>query len=77
MDFERRVTALIVCKKDEPVFSEYATRVEIVDEAAGEFIEVSQPARDGVGGKIAIGSDEWPAIRDAIDELLSNCRDSD
>ena len=76
MGFERRVTAVTLCKKGEPIFSDYATRVEIVDEAAGEFVEVSQAGREG-GGKIAIASDEWPALRDAIDELIAACRDQE
>ncbi len=76
MGFERRVTAVTVCKKGEPIFSDYATRVEIVDEAAGEFVEVSQAGREG-GGKIAIASNEWPALRDAIDELIAACRDQE
>lgn len=76
MGFEMRVTAVTVCKKGEPIFSDYATRVEIVDEAAGEFVEVSQAGREG-GGKIAIASDEWPALRDAIDELIAACRDQE
>lgn len=76
MGFEGRVTAVTVCKKGEPIFSEYATRVEIVDEAAGEFVEVSQAGREG-GGKIAIDPNEWPALRDAIDELIAACRDQE
>ena len=76
MTFEKRITAVTVCKKGEPIFSDYATRVEIVDEAAGEFVEVSQAGREG-GGKIAIASDEWPALRDAIDELIAACRDQE
>ncbi len=74
MEFEKRTTAITVCKAGEPIFSDYATRVEIVDEAAGEFVEVSQEGREG-GGKIAIASCEWPALRDAIEQLLSDCRD--
>ena len=74
MTFEKRVTAITVCKVGDPIFSDYATRVEIVDEAAGEFVEVSQAGREG-GGKIAIASDEWPALREAIEQLLSDCRD--
>ena len=76
MDFEMRVTAVTVSKKGEPIFSDYATRVEIVDEAAGEFVEVSQAGREG-GGKIAVASNEWPALRDAIDELIAACRDQE
>lgn len=76
MQFEKRTTAITVCKTDEPIFSEYATRVEIVDEAGGEFVEVSQPGQDD-GGKIGITAQEWPALRSAIDDLLANCRDHD
>ena len=74
MTFEKRITAVTVCKKGEPIFSDYATRVEIVDEAAGEFVEVSQAGRER-GGKIAIAADEWPSLRDAIGQLLNECRD--
>lgn len=74
MTFEKRMTAITVCKVGEPIFSDYATRVEIVDEAAGEFVEVSQGGRES-GGKIAIASDDWPALREAIDQLLNDCRD--
>ena len=73
MDFEKRVTAVTVCKTGEPIYSDYATRVEIVDEAAGEFVEVSQAGREG--GKIAIAPSEWPELRAAIDDLLAACRD--
>ena len=77
MGFERRVTAVTGCKKGGPIFSsDYDTRVEIVDEAAGEFVEVSQAGREG-GGKSAIACNEWPALRDAIDELIAACRDQE
>lgn len=76
MEFEKRVTAMMVCKKGEPLFGDYVTRVEIVDEAAGEFVEVSQEGREG-GGKIAIAAVEWPVLRGAIDQLLNDCRDHD
>ena len=76
MGFETRVTAVTVCKTGEPIFSGYATRVEIVDEAAGEFVEVSQAGREG-GGKIAIDPAEWPELRAAIDDLLAACRETE
>jgi hypothetical protein len=76
MGFEKRVTAVTVCKRGEPIFSDYATRVEIVDEAAGEFVEVSQAGREG-GGKISIAPPEWPELRAAIDDLLAACRETE
>ena len=72
MDFERRVTAMIVNKKGEPIFSDYATKVEITDEAGGEFVIVSQAGREE--GGVAIASNEWPELRAAIDQLLADCR---
>lgn len=59
----------------EPIFSEMQTTIEIVDEAAGEFVEVSQSGRESDGyGKISFNPDEWPAIRDAINKAVKLCK---
>lgn len=71
--YETRVIAMSVQPQDEPIFSERATMVTIVDEAAGEFVEVSQSGRDDLG-KIAINPEEWPELRDAIDCMITSCR---
>ena len=44
MDYETRTLSILVAPKDQPTFSEYATEIKIVDEAAGEFLEVSNLA---------------------------------
>jgi len=49
MQFETRVTAITVCRNGDPLFSESATLIEIVDEAAGEFVVVRSPASMGAG----------------------------
>ena len=72
--YETRTTALTVAPVGEPTFSEMATTVEICDEAAGEFVEVKQRARVDIG-KIQIYPEEWPALRDAIDRMVAECRD--
>ena len=72
-DYETRVTRLTVVPTDQPIYSEMATSVEIVNEAAGEFLQVKQVGRDG--NTIAIAGDEWPALRAAIDQLIGDCRD--
>ena len=72
-DYEIRVTRLTVAPTDQPIYSEMATSVEIVNEAAGEFVQVKQLGRDG--NTIAIAGDEWPALRAAIDQLIEGCRD--
>lgn len=73
MSYETRKTCVTVVPDNEPLFSEMATVVRIVDEAAGEFVEVSQEGRIDLG-KIAIGTAEWPTLRAAIDEMVSQCR---
>jgi len=48
------------------------TEVEILDEGSGEFLLVSQPL-DSLTG-IRINGDEWPAIRDAIDNAFAEIK---
>lgn len=73
MDYEIRTVGLLVVPKDEPMFSEYATEIKITDEAAGEFVEVSQGGHTDLG-KVCISPEEWLALRDAIDQMVQQCR---
>ena len=73
MIYESRIISMIHLPKDDDIFSEAYTLVRIVDEAAGEFVEVSQEDREG-HGKISIDPDEWPAMRDLIDKMVGECR---
>jgi len=68
-----RTTQVVVLPEDQPVFSELATTVTIVDEGAGEFVEVVQSGRIDLG-KIAINPNEWPALREAIDMMIAQCQ---
>lgn len=69
MTHETRVTRLHVVRTGEPIFDESATSVEIIDEAAGEFVELSQES-----GRIRIDPGEWPTLRKAIDRMVRECR---
>lgn len=68
--YEARVTAVIVNKTDEPIFSETATKIEIDDEAAGEYLKISQDNR-----YIQITPEEWPEIKSQIDKMILQCRE--
>lgn len=68
-----RVLAMIVHKPDESIFSESATRVEIDDEGAGEFVRVRQDRDDG-SQSVTIDVGEWPVLRKVIDEMVKACR---
>lgn len=71
--YETRVTQLSVVPVGETLNSEMCTTVTIVSEAADEFIELEQSGQLAPG-KIAIDPDEWPALRDAIDRMVSECK---
>jgi len=74
-DFETRTTALTVVPVGSPIYVEMATKIEIVDEAAGEFVEVKQcRGRPNDSGSVLIAPEEWPAIRKAIDKMIRACR---
>ena len=68
-----RVTRVVLVPEGEPLFSEMATTVQIEDEAAGEFVEVSQHGAPELG-TIQISPEEWPALRQAINRLVRECR---
>jgi hypothetical protein len=63
---------MIVGVKGEQIFDDSVTEIEIVDEAAGEFLEISQ---DDV--KLRFDAEEWPHVRDAIEKMFKLCRNYD
>lgn len=69
MTYETRVTRLRVTPTGTELFHEFGTSIEIVDEAAGEFVELSQET-----GKIRIDPTEWPTLRAAINRMVAECR---
>jgi hypothetical protein len=73
MTYEIRTTKITVLPKGEPLFHEGATEITIVDEAAGEYLEVSQ-CSDSHEGKIKIDRVEWPTLKAAIERIMKECR---
>ena len=61
-----RVTRLTISPPGEPIFSDQTIDVEIEDDAAGEYIKISNPS----GQSICINPDEWPFVKDAVENLL-------
>ena len=74
--YEVRVTRLTVSPPGEALFSEYASQVSIEDEAAGEFVAVTQQSmRENMPNQeVTIEPKEWPALRGAIDYMFGQCR---
>lgn len=72
MPYETRTMALLVGPDGAPSYSDMVSTISIAQEGSGEFVEVEQHG-PGVG-KIAINPDEWPALRDAIERMIRDCR---
>jgi len=72
MTYETRTTKIIVGVKGEQVFSDSITEIEIIDEAAGEFVEIRQDDK-----KLRFDVDEWPHVRAAINKMVKLCRNYD
>ena len=73
INYETRITQVVVVPEGEPSCSELATTIEIEDEAEGmEFLIVRQNLKPEA--YVRIYPTEWPAIRAAIDDMTARCR---
>ena len=64
--YTTHIVAMIVAPRGQPIYSEQATRIEIQDDAAGPYLELSQE-----DGKVRIDPAEWPELRDAIETMIA------
>ena len=73
INYETRITQVVVVPEGEPVCSELATTIQIEDESEGvEFLSLRQNLKPEA--YVRIYPPEWPAIRAAIDEMMARCR---
>lgn len=67
-----RPTRIHVLPEGEPLYSERATIVQTVNEAAGEFIEIRQVPEQGDEWGIQLNDEEeWNAISAAVADLFA------
>ena len=70
-----RITRISVTPEGCSLFELSATHIDIVDEAAGEFVTLTQHTDDRHGDHVVnINPDEWPAIRAAVNKLIKECK---
>lgn len=71
-----RITRITILPEGEPIFSEMATHIEVEDEAAGEFLVISQDGgnSDRKPNSISITPEEWPTIRAGIEKMMQSLR---
>ncbi|MEQ8767189.1 MAG: hypothetical protein RL885_24980 [Planctomycetota bacterium] len=70
--YTSRTLSMIVHKDGEAIFSDGATRVEIDDEGAGEFVRVRQDRDDG-SQSVTIDVAEWPVLRETVGRMIEAC----
>jgi hypothetical protein len=68
-EYTKRPISWVICRSGTPIFDESCTQITIIDECGGEFLEVEQE-----DGKILLQDDEWPMIREMIDEAFSEIK---
>ena len=70
----QRVTRIHLVQPNEPIFAPYSYTIEIEDEAAGEFIVVTdQNDNEPKPNAICIDPRDWPFLRAAIDRMIYEC----
>jgi hypothetical protein len=75
-NYATRITRVSVLPHNEPILSEKTTHIEIEDEAAGEFVKISQQGgHTDVAKWIVTDPSEWPVIRDAIQFMFDQCKE--
>jgi hypothetical protein len=70
MKYNKRLTQITVVPEGNPIFSELATVITIEDDAAGEYISISQHADESTDQTIKVEPEEWQAIKEAVDRLF-------
>jgi hypothetical protein len=75
-NYEIRITRLTVAPPTACLFDEQSMDIELRDDAGGEFVIVRQKLGhvDVKEQEILIEATEWPAMRTAIEYLLSESR---
>jgi hypothetical protein len=73
INYETRITQVVVVPEGEPTFSDLATTIQIEDEVEGmEFLIVKQNLKGEA--YIRIYPPEWPMLRAAINDMMARCR---
>jgi hypothetical protein len=75
MKYTTRITRITVGPEGEALFHRGMTHIEIEDDSGGEFVVIRQQEDSDAKQQIAINpGEEWVALRDAIDQMMKECR---
>jgi len=76
MKYTSRITQMTVLPAGEPIFSEKATVITIEDEAAGEYIKITQQtdATFESNQTVAFDQEEWEEVTDVVNQMFGEIR---
>jgi hypothetical protein len=77
MKYTSRITQMTVLPVGEAIFSEKATVITIEDEAAGEYLKITQQtdATFESHQTVAFGQEEWDEVKGVIDQMFKDIKD--
>ena len=67
---------MTILPEGDPIFSEQATHIEVVQEAGGDcFLKITQDGDDPIYvGSVCIDHDNWPTIKATIETMLNDIK---
>lgn len=78
-DYQIRITRIHILPKDDPLFSVFGTIIEIDDEAAGEYLKITQQGDtdEPMNQQICIEPNSWPILKEGIQMMLQMIKDNE
>jgi len=70
MKYIQRTMSIMILPEGESIFCETATTIAISDDAAGEFLKITQCNDESEKGEIRLEQNEWPSICAGIDMMF-------
>jgi hypothetical protein len=74
---QTRIMSVAVAPVGARVFDELVTTITIADDAAGEYLEISQTTEDKGLQIVCIDPSEWSEFASALDNMMRQCRPVD
>jgi hypothetical protein len=71
----RTISVMVCPHNNRATFGDMATKITIDDEAAGEYLRISQSHDEANPGEILIDPKEWPHLRAAIDQMMEQIQE--
>lgn len=78
-DQQIRITRIHILPKGESLFSVFGTAIEIDDQAAGEYLTITQQGdtKDPMSQQICIEPENWPILKEGIEMMLQMIKDNE